>query len=268
MTQRKAYFISNNLELVNIGYMVGPAGSGKSHMTAALYEYMNLADFDVVTMNLDPGVIRLPYAPDIDVRQFVSLEEIIDKYDLGPNGGLIAAMDQVALNFDLVMKEMEEYSPEYLLVDLPGQIEVFTFRSSGPVIINELAHGNQLGGIFLIDPTLSSSASSFVSILLFGLSITYRLNTAMNYMISKSDLLSIDQVNKIQDWSTDTEFLFQDLLNEKSVLSSELSRRIGEVIRDQGVFGEFPLISAETNSNLDIVMGLLERNWGSEDVLH
>ena len=54
---------------------------------------MNLAEFDVATLNLDPGVVRLPYTPDIDVRTYVNYDAIVDKYQLGPNGGLIVAMD-------------------------------------------------------------------------------------------------------------------------------------------------------------------------------
>jgi hypothetical protein len=58
---------------------------------------MNSLEYDVITMNLDPGVVRLPYSPDIDVRQFVDYNDIVDRYELGPNGALIVAMDQVAL---------------------------------------------------------------------------------------------------------------------------------------------------------------------------
>ncbi len=251
---------------MNIGYMVGPAGSGKSHMTAALYEYMNLTEFDVITMNLDPGVVRLPYAPDIDIRKFVTLDEMVDHYELGPNGGLIAAMDKATLEFELILNELEEYSPDYMLVDLPGQMEIFAFRNSGPLMISELSRGNKVGGLFLMDPTLTQKASSFVSMLLFGLSITYRLDTAMNYMISKGDLLSTEQKAKIQDWSTDPEFLMQELYLEKGSLNAELSRRTAEMIYDQGVFGEFPIISAHTNENVDVAMGTLERFWATEDV--
>ena len=73
---------------MNIGYVLGPAGSGKSHMTMALYNWINQVGYDVISLNLDPGVVRLPYAPDIDVRQFVNYEKIIDKYELNKKRGL------------------------------------------------------------------------------------------------------------------------------------------------------------------------------------
>ena len=51
---------------MNIGYILGPAGAGKSHLTRSTYDWMNSLQYNVITMNLDPGVVRLPYSPDID----------------------------------------------------------------------------------------------------------------------------------------------------------------------------------------------------------
>ena len=251
---------------MNIGYILGPAGSGKSHMTQALFDWMNLVEMDVITLNMDPGVVRLPYSPDIDVRQYVDYNAIVDEHQLGPNGGLIAAMDQVAIKFDQVLNELGEFGSEYVLVDFPGQIETVAFRSSGSVIINELAKDNQISGSFLIDPTLCLTASSFISVLLFGVSIQYRLQTAMNYQISKGDLLRPDRAERIKEWTQNPEFLYEDLGNERFILNADLSRKIAEIIILEESLGEFPVVSAHTNENLDIVFGALQRNWSSEDL--
>ena len=120
---------------MNIGYILGPAGSGKSHLTRSVFDWMNQSEYDVVTLNLDPAVVRLPYAPDIDVRQFVDYDDIIQKYELGPNGGIIVAMDHVALAIDQILEEVQNFGAEYMIVDFPGQIETIAFRSSGAVII-------------------------------------------------------------------------------------------------------------------------------------
>ena len=251
---------------MNIGYIIGPAGSGKSHMTSALHQWMNLAEFDVATLNLDPGVVRLPYSPDIDVRTYVDYEAIVDKYELGPNGGLIVAMDHVAIAMDEIHKELQDLSPEFLLVDFPGQIEVMAFRSSGIIIVDELSKGNQMAGLFLMDPVLAKSASSFVSTMLFGISIQYRLQTAMSYVISKADLLKPEDLEKISGWTENPDFIYNDLLQDTSVLNADLSRRVTELIISQEQLGEIPTISAETNENMDIALGLMERVWGSHDM--
>ncbi|MHA2502966.1 MAG: ATP/GTP-binding protein [Candidatus Kariarchaeaceae archaeon] len=251
---------------MNIGYILGPAGSGKSYMTMALHGWMNQIGYDVITLNLDPGVVRLPYAPDIDVRKWVDYDEIIDKYELGPNGGLIVAMDHVAVAMDEIMEEINTFGAEYMLVDFPGQIETVAFRSSGAVIVNELKRRNQIAGLFLIDPTLCLTASSFISVLLFGVSITYRLNTAMNYIISKADILPDERLERIHEWSENPDFLYQDLLDEKMILNAELSRRIADIVIFREELGQFSAVSSESNLNMDVAFGSLQRNWASEDI--
>lgn len=249
---------------MNIGYILGPAGAGKSTMTRSLFDWMNQVEYDVITLNLDPGVIKLPYSPDIDVRQWVDYQQLVEDHELGPNGGLILAMDHVALALDEIMDEIHEFGSEYMIVDFPGQIETVAFRTSGTLIISEFSRTNEIAGIFLIDPTLTITASSFISILLFGVSITYRLKTAMNYIIAKSDILGIDRLDRIQEWMENPDFLYEDLRKESFILNADLSTRMAQLIIEREELGAFPAVSAKTNENMDIIFGSLQRNWASD----
>lgn len=251
---------------VNIGYILGPAGAGKSYMTGALYDWMNHMELDVITLNLDPAVVRLPYGPSIDVREFVSYNDIVDKYNLGPNGGIIAAMDQVALSFDDVLDEVNEYGAEYVLVDLPGQMETFAFRSSGPVIMNALAENNTIGGLFLIDPILCNTASSFVSILMFGVSIKYRLQTGFRYIISKGDSVLEERLLRINEWVDNPEFLHEDLRHENNIINSSISQSIASTLLAAEGLSEFPTISSKTNENIDLAYAQFQRIWDSSPI--
>ena len=44
----------------------------------------------------DPGAERVHYDPEFDVRDLVSLSDVMNEYDLGPNGAQILAADLVA----------------------------------------------------------------------------------------------------------------------------------------------------------------------------
>ncbi len=79
-------------------FISGTAGSGKSLLTSKLYEYYTKNGAFSAVLNLDPGVESLPYACDIDVRDFVDYVSIMQQYDLGPNGALIMANDLIASN--------------------------------------------------------------------------------------------------------------------------------------------------------------------------
>ena len=72
--------------------LMGPAGSGKTTLTAALGKWIEENQgYNVGYINLDPGAETLPYNPDFDVREWFTVEDIMVKEDLGPNGAMIRA---------------------------------------------------------------------------------------------------------------------------------------------------------------------------------
>ena len=77
-------------------FIIGTAGSGKSQLTATFGEWLKMSKQDVVTVNLDPGVSTLPYSPEVDVRDYVDVGNLMEEYGLGPNGALIMAADLIA----------------------------------------------------------------------------------------------------------------------------------------------------------------------------
>ena len=115
------------MNALKVAIMIGTAGSGKTALTESLAFYINRKGEDVCILNLDPGVLseELPYDPDIDVREFVRAEEIMKKYRLGPNGALIASMDLLLEHIHELRDRIREMDPEILLVDTPGQMEIF-----------------------------------------------------------------------------------------------------------------------------------------------
>jgi len=119
-------------------FIIGTAGSGKTLFTAAFAEWLKLSKQDVTVVNLDPGALKLPYQPDVDVRNYVDVENLMEKYSLGPNGALIMAADLIADEIENLTRDIDETHADIVLVDTPGQMELFAFRASGPYIVNEL----------------------------------------------------------------------------------------------------------------------------------
>jgi GTPase SAR1 family protein len=52
----------------------------------------------------------------------------MEEYELGSNGSLIMANDLIATKIDDIQKEADTINPDYLIVDTPGQIELFAYR--------------------------------------------------------------------------------------------------------------------------------------------
>jgi hypothetical protein len=76
----------------------------------------------------------MPYNPDIDIRDFIVLEEVMTEYELGPNGAMILASDLMVNFLDDLRDEIDEYNPDWVFVDTAGQLELFAFRETGPLI--------------------------------------------------------------------------------------------------------------------------------------
>lgn len=82
---------------------------------------------------MDPANDALPYPCAVDIRDFITLEEIMQEQQLGPNGGLMYAVESLDNSIDLFIlqiKSLVEEEKAYLVFDCPGQVELFTHHSS------------------------------------------------------------------------------------------------------------------------------------------
>ena len=112
-------------------FIIGTAGSGKSLLTASLNEWLKVGKQKSVTVNLDPGVSNLPYAPDVDIRNKIDINKIMDEYGLGPNGAFVLAADLIAEEAESIGREIDDLQSDVVLVDTPGQMELYRVES-GP----------------------------------------------------------------------------------------------------------------------------------------
>lgn len=207
-------------------FVTGTAGSGKSLLTSRLVQWYQDSGAFPATLNLDPGVTNLPYEPDIDVRNYIDIGVLMESYGLGPNGALVMASDMIATKLEDIQKEVDELNPDYLIVDTPGQIELFAFRASGPYFAANL-NVDSKATIFAFDGTLVSSPINFVSIALLSSSVKLRLKTSQINVLTKRDLV-IERLKDILAWAGSWQALESALNEEKeteySLLSKDLSR--------------------------------------------
>ncbi len=198
---------------MKIIFVTGTAGSGKSLLTSKIYEYYTTNGAFAAILNLDPGVETLPYACDIDARDHVDVVSIMKQYDLGPNGAMIMANDLIASKIDVFQDEISKINPDYLLVDTPGQIELFAYRSSGPFLVKSF-DGSEKVNIFLYDGALITSPVNFVSVALLATSIKLRLNLPNVNVLTKTDLIG-NKLKEILSWSTNLKVL-EDAISKEA----------------------------------------------------
>jgi len=209
-------------------FIVGTAGSGKSLLASKIFEYYTRNGAFVGMLNLDPGVENLPYTCDVDVRDYVDIVSIMRQYDLGPNGSMIMANDLIASKIDELQGAVDNVNPDYLIVDTPGQIELFAYRASGPFFVQNL-NAEQKVVMFLHDGSLITTPINFVSIALLATSVKLRLNLPQVNVITKIDLIE-DKIKDVLKWSTNMASL-QDALAKESdgenyILASNLLKSL------------------------------------------
>jgi hypothetical protein len=212
-------------------YFIGTAGAGKSTLAQRFHEWTNMKGIDAILVNLDPGAENLPYDPDVDIRDWISLKEVMESHDLGPNGAQVACADLLAVNTDDVKESIESFKTDYVFADTPGQLELFVFRNSGRIITNTMKP-NQSAVCYLIDPILAKSASGFSSQLLLSLFTSFRLGLPQFNVLSKADLLEEEDLNQVLSWADDAYALESAVQTEQSSMYRKINEDIVRMIID------------------------------------
>jgi GTPase SAR1 family protein len=247
-------------------YFVGTAGSGKSTMVYAFQQWLNAQGLDCITANLDPGAEAMRYAPDLDVRDYVRLDEIMEEQDLGPNGAQVAAADMIAMNAQELAEVLETFETNYVLIDTPGQIELFTFRASGGVLID--AFGREDSAlVYLNDPALVRVASGFISSVLLSATVQFRHGVPFLNILSKADLLPEEDLERVVKWSLDPfalyEALFTDGTTPKTLLDVEFLKSMETI----GVYRRIFPVSSDLPFGFEELYSQVQHTFeGGEDL--
>ena len=82
--------------------VIGPAGSGKSTYCSTLVKHAQADRRVIHVVNLDPAAEHFDYEPLVDVRELVSVDDVMEDEELkfGPNGGLIFCLEYLMENLE------------------------------------------------------------------------------------------------------------------------------------------------------------------------
>lgn len=222
--------------------VLGSAGSGKTLLTSNFSKFLRKEGYSVRLLNLDPGVISLPYVPDFDVRNYFTLDGIMRETGLGPNGAMLEAMDR------LIALDIPEMDADFVIYDTPGQLEVFAFRDSGRAIFKGMKDAY---GLFVIDAT--SSLNALPGLLLYSLTIHYTLELErIINVVNKVDLIDEGRKRAIKEMVE----RFRPMKKAGGMLQ-ELEAEIGDLLNRFVYVHRTPLISARTMEGFNELLTVL-----------
>lgn len=233
--------------------VIGPPGSGKSTYCYGMYQFLSAIGRKCSIINFDPANEKQPYPKcDFDIRDYITVEEVMNKNGLGPNGGLMFALESLDANgIDLVISRIKRLAEErnYLIFDCPGQVELFTHHNSLFKIFKKLTKevSARLCVVSLVDSIYLTSPSQYISILLLSLRSMLQLDLPHVNVISKIDMLlsygslplRLDYYTEVQDLKYLTPFLEE----ESPTMLGKNFVRLTEMIAD--LVEDFNLVSFE-----------------------
>lgn len=170
-------------------FITGIAGSGKTTLTKNYVEWLrNRFNARACAVNLDPGVMELPYRAIFDAREIVRVNDLMVSEGLGPNGALIRATEILAERVDEVVERISSLNYDYVVIDTPGQMEVFALRWAGRVISEELRKVMSLAGVFLGDHEPGREVIDSVTAAFLSKIVELKLGIPMVPTVNKMDL--------------------------------------------------------------------------------
>jgi len=211
-----------------------------------------------MSVNLDPGAISLPYAANVNVRDYIKVEQVMEEYNLGPNGGLMVACDLMAGVIDNLSQDIEDFTPDICLVDTPGQMELFAFRNLGAAIAEKLTDAEK-GLVYLFDSAFCRDPLNYVMNMFLASAINTRFQLPQFQVLSKIDLLKEIELEEIMGWADDVNLLEEAIDARLSGMKKEISQDMMEVIERIGLdFNPIPC-SSKTNDGFNALYGELQR---------
>lgn len=233
---------------------VGMAGSGKTTFMQRINSHLHTrhtqspaTNAPPYVINLDPAVRSVPFDSNIDIRDSVNYKEVMKQYNLGPNGGILTSLNLFSTKIDQVMSILEKRclpkpaeddekpappTTDHIIVDTPGQIEVFVWSASGSILLSSLASSFPTVIAYVIDtPRTTENTSTFMSNMLYAISILYKTKLPMILVFNKTD---VKEPTDAIDWMRDFE-TFQAAVRQEEEEEREGSGYMGSLLNSMSL---------------------------------
>jgi GPN-loop GTPase len=251
-----------------IQLVIGPAGVGKSTYCKTLQDHGRTTNRTIHVANLDPASESFEYDAAFDVRDLISLDEVMEEHALGPNGGLVFCMEYLLRNNEWLQEQLDYFvEDDYILLDCPGQIELYSHLP----IMRNLARlltgwGYRVGSVYLLDALFVLDPPKFISGCMLSLSCMLQLELPHINVITKCDMADKDQIERILD--SEGSWAVSHLDRNSPAKLRRFSSAIGSVVDDY-MLVSFATLDSSDESSIEAVLYKIDHaiQYGKEFVV-
>ncbi|RDA95195.1 hypothetical protein CP533_1879 [Ophiocordyceps camponoti-saundersi (nom. inval.)] len=240
--------------------ILGSPGSGKSTYCDGMHQFMDAIGRASSVVNLDPANLQTNYPCALDIRDLVKLETVMREDRLGPNGGILYALEELEHNFEWLRDGLAKFGDDYVLFDCPGQVELYT-------------HHNSLRNIFYKLQELGFRARLSIRRRYTRADLTTRRSLSMDMphvnVLSKIDKVSsYGELPMNLDFYTDVDdlsYLTPYLEAESPVMRNEkfgrLNEAIANMIESYGLV-RYVALAVENKQSMTQLLRIIDRAGG------
>mmetsp|Transcript_78452 Transcript_78452/g.227733 ORF Transcript_78452/g.227733 Transcript_78452/m.227733 type:complete len:272 (+) Transcript_78452:145-960(+) len=196
-------------------FVMGPAGCGKSTYCAIIQEHFRLSlRRNCRVVNLDPAAETFAYECEIDIRDLISVDDVMEELNYGPNGGLVYAMEYITDNMSWLEDQVSNFiDDDYLIFDCPGQIELYSHLTVMREIVDMLQNNDyRVAGVYCLDVNFVEDAAKYMAGGLAALTAMVNLELPHINVLTKCDLVQDKEEGFLEKFlEADTEAVLQGL---------------------------------------------------------
>ncbi|THG17573.1 hypothetical protein TEA_004961 [Camellia sinensis var. sinensis] len=197
---------------------------------------MQASNIQGYVMNLDPAVMSLPFSANIDTRDTIKYKEVMEQFNLGPNGGILTSLNLFSTKFYEVISVIEKRADQldYVLVDTPGQIEIFTSSASGAIITEAFASTFPTIITYVVDTPCSSNPQTFMSNMLYACSILYKTRLPLVLAFNKTDMaqhqFALEVISVIEKRADQLDYVLVDTPGQIEIFTCHIFSRTDRIM--------------------------------------
>nr|CAD2191825.1 unnamed protein product [Meloidogyne enterolobii] len=187
----------------------------------------------------------------------VDYKGVMKEYGLGPNGAILTCLNLLCTKFDQILSLLEkrDSSIPSIILDTPGQIEVFTWSVCGSIITGSLADKYPTIIAYVVDSARSTNPRTFMSNMLYACSILYN-KTSIFLVLNKSDVVNPEFA---VEWMGDFEKFSDSLDDSESCYANDLTRSLSIVLDSFYQNLNWVAVSSQTGQGFDKVLEIIEK---------